>query len=136
MTEVENKPLATARKVNEFWYTTSQTIIQSIIEVQNRSLTCTQNILTDGMETLKSHLDASQQLLQTANKQHDQQEALPSLIESGVEASKRNISFLQRSIEQGTETFRCNTDIIKDLMQKIIQQAQEQQKTLWPAPSL
>jgi hypothetical protein len=123
---IVEKVSETTQKLNQFWYETGQAVVQSSFDVQNRSIQYAQNSFTAGVETLKSHIDASQQWLHTANKQLEQQEALPSLMESGVEAYKRNVALLQRITEYGTETFRTNAEVVRDLAQTVMKKAQDQ----------
>ena len=124
---LEEKTSETTQKLNKFWYETGQAVIQSSFDVQDRSIQYAQNSFIDGIETLKSHIDASQQWLHMANKQLEQQEALPSLMESGIEAYKRNVALLQRINERGTETFRTNAETVRDLTQTVMKKAQDQQ---------
>jgi len=123
---LEEKTSETTQKLNKFWYETGQAVIQSSFDVQDRSIQYAQNSFIDGIETLKSHIDASQQWLHMANKQLEQQEALPSLMESGIEAYKRNVALLQRINERGTETFRTNAEVVRDLAQTVMKKAQDQ----------
>jgi len=127
----EKKAIETTQKLNQFWYETGQAFVQSTFEVQGRSLLYMKNTFLDGIETLKSNLEASQHWLQTANKLQNQPESIPSLMESGVETYKRNVAFLQRTFEHGVETFRGNSEVMRDLTQTLIKKAQEQQETFW-----
>lgn len=123
----EKKASETTQKVNQFWYETGQAVVQSTFDVQDRSLQYVQNSFTDGIETLKSHIEASQHWMQIGNKPQDQQEAMQSLMENGVEAYKRNVAFLQRVTEHGTETFRANAEVARDLTQTLMKRTQDQQ---------
>ena len=122
---IEEKVSETTHKLNQFWYETGQAVVQSSFDVQNRSIQYAQSSFSDAIETLKSHIEASQQWLHIANKSPDQREPLPSLMESGVEAYKRNIALLQRITERGTETFRTNAEAMRDLAQTVMRKAQE-----------
>lgn len=113
----------TMQKGNQFWYETGQAVVQSTFDVQDRSLRYVQNSFADGIETLKSHIEA----LQIGHKPQDQQEAIPSLMENGVEACKRNIALLQRVTEHGAETFRTNAEVVRDLTQTLTKKAQDRQ---------
>jgi hypothetical protein len=119
------------QKLNQFWYETYQTAAQSTFDVQGRAVQYAQSVFTDGIETLQSHIDASQRWFRTANKPQSQQESIPSLMESGIEAYKRNVTFLQRTVDHGVETFGHNTEVMRDLAQTLLKEAQEQQKILW-----
>jgi len=124
---VEEKVSETTQKLNQFWCETGQAVVQSSFDVQNRSIQYAQSSFTDAIETLKSHIDASQQWMQSP----DQREALPSLMESGVEAYKRNVALLQRITERGTETFRTNAEVVRDLAQTVMRKAQDQHYTFF-----
>ena len=123
---IEEKVSETTQKLNQFWSETGQAVVQSSFDVQNRSIQYAQSSFSDAIETLKNHIEVSQQWLQMANKSPDQREALPSLMESSVEAYKRNIALLQRITERGTETFRTNAEAMRDLAQTVMKKAQDQ----------
>jgi Mg2+ and Co2+ transporter CorA len=127
----EKKVSEMTQMLNQLWYETGQAVVQSTFDVQSRSIQYVQNSLMDGMETLKSHIDASQHLVQRENKPPDQQETIPSLMESGVEAYKRNINLLERITEHGTETFRTNAETVRDLTQTLMKKTQDQQNMLF-----
>src|SRR5215472_15857690 len=78
---IVEKVSETTQKLNQFWYETGQAVVQSSFEVQGRSIQYAQDSFTAAIDTLKSHIDASQQWLHTANKQFEQQEVSPSLME-------------------------------------------------------
>lgn len=123
----EKKASETTQKLNQFWYEAGQAVVQSTFAIQDRSIQYAQNSFADGVETLKNHIEALQPWQKMKNMSPDQQEMIPSLMESGVEASKRNIAFLQRVTEHGTETFRANAEVMRDLVQTLMKDAQEQQ---------
>lgn len=118
------------QKLNQSWCETCQAFAQSTFDVQRYSVQYAQSVFTDGVETLKGHIDASRHWLQAVNKAQDKHESIPSFMESGVDAYKRNITFLQRTFEHGVETFKNNTEIMRDLTQTLIKKAEEQQVTL------
>ncbi len=130
-TETAQKLNEAAQKLNQFWYEAGQAVVQSTFEVQGRSLTYVQDTLKDGIETLRSNIEDSEHWFQRANKPNTQQEPVPSILESGVEAYKRNMAFLQRAFEHGIDTFRGNAEIMRDLTQTLIKKAQEQQQAFW-----
>lgn len=119
------------QKLNQSWYETYQTIAKRTIDVQGHSVQYAQSVFTDGVETLKGHIEASQHWLQTTNKLPDPQESIPPLMERGVEAYMRNVTFLQRTFDRGVETFKSNTETMSDLTQTLIKKAQEQQDMFW-----
>src|SRR5690348_6803675 len=90
--EIDKEAIETMQKLNQIWYETYQIVIESAFDVQRHSVQYVQSVFTDGVETLQSHVDASRHWLQMVKPQ-DQQESIPSFVESGVEAYKRNITF-------------------------------------------
>jgi len=66
-----------------------------------------------------------------ANKPQEQQDPLQALIEGGAEVSLRSMSYVQRTVERGGETYRGNAETIRDLSEALLKKAQEQQSTLW-----
>jgi hypothetical protein len=127
---IEKEAFGAMQKLNETWCETYQAVIQSTFDVQRHSVQYAQSIFTDGVETLQSHIEASQHWLQVVNKPQDQQESIPSFMESGVEAYKRNITFLQKTFEHGVETIKNNAEIMRDLTQTLIKKVEEQRVML------
>jgi hypothetical protein len=129
----EKKAVETTQNWNKFWYEVGLVMMEGTFEVQGRSLLYMQNTIMDGVETFKSHIEASQNWLQTANKPQEQiqQEAIPSLVGSSVDAYKRNVALWQRTLENGLSTLRGNIEVIRDMNQKVIKKVQEQQENLW-----
>jgi hypothetical protein len=124
--------LGAMHRLNKSWYETYQVIAQSAFDVQGRSIHYMQSVLTDGVETLKDHIESSSRWwLRTTNKSQDQQESIPSIMENAIEASKRNAFFLQRTLEHGVETFKSNTETMRALTQTLMKKAQEQNGMLW-----
>jgi len=121
----------TMQKVNQSWYETYQIAAQSTFDIQGRAVQYAQSVFVDGVETLKSHIDASQRWFQTANKSQNQQESIPFLVENSIEAYKRNAIFLQRTFDHGSETVKRNTEVMRDLTQTLLKKAQERQEMLW-----
>jgi hypothetical protein len=128
----ERKAVETTQNWNKFWYEVGLVVVESTFEVQERSLLYMQNTFMDGVETFKSHIEVSQNWLQMANnpQEQNQQETIPSLIGSGVDAYKRNIALWQRTFENGLSMLRGNIKVMRDVNQKVIQKVQEQQQML------
>ncbi|MBO0789822.1 MAG: hypothetical protein J2P36_02590 [Ktedonobacteraceae bacterium] len=131
MEVAEKKAAETAQKLSQFWYEAGQAVVQSTFEVQGRSLQYMQNTFKDGVETLKSHIEASEHLLQRANMSQEQQDSIPSIMESGAETYKRNMNFLQRTFDGWVEVFMGNSELMRDMTQKMIDKAQEQRGMFW-----
>jgi hypothetical protein len=123
----------TAQNWNKFWYEVGLVFVESTFEVQERSLRYIQNTFMDGVETFKSHIEASQHGFQMATKpqEHNQQEAVLSFIGSGADAYKRNVALWQRTLENGISTLEGNIGVIRDMNQKVIKKVQEQQEVRW-----
>jgi len=127
----DKKAFETTHKASQFWADTSQAIVQYTFDVQGRSLQYVQNTFKDGIETFQGNIESFQSWLQTASNPHGQREPIPSFMESSVEAQKRYFSFLQRTVEHGTETVRSNTEGMRNLTQTVMQKLQDQQEMLW-----
>jgi hypothetical protein len=120
------------QKMNQFWYETYQTVTQSTFEMQGRSMQYVQNVLTDGIETLKGHIEIARHLLHSASRApQEQQDVLETIMEGSVEFYIRNISYLQRTVERGGKVYQDNSETLHDLTQALINKAQEQQNMLW-----
>ncbi len=117
----------TAQRLSQIWYETGQAFVQSAFDIQDRSLQYANKCLSDELETFKSNIDASQQWMQKQENPQGQQESVSSLMEISREAYKRNIALLQRITEQGTETFRANSGVVRDLTETLMKKAQDQQ---------
>ncbi|HET8844527.1 MAG TPA: hypothetical protein VFN35_23865 [Ktedonobacteraceae bacterium] len=117
----------TIQKLSQSWYEIYQAAAQSAFDVQNSTMQYAQSVFVDGAEACRSHLDAFQKAAEPGN----QQKQLPSLMENGIEAYKRNIIFLRRTLDHGAETFKRNTEIVHDLTQTLMKKAQEQHEIVW-----
>lgn len=131
MVVAEKKAVEATQKFNQFLYEAGLAVMQTTFEVQGRSFQYMQNTFMDGIGTFMSHIEGSQPWLQKVAKQQETQEDVYPLLNSGVEAYKRNIEFVQRTFEHGVETFRGNTDVMRDMAQNLMKKAQEQQETFW-----
>lgn len=131
VTDKETKEVfQTTQKLNRSLYETYRTAVRSAFDVQGHTARYVRDVLIDSIETLENHADASQRWLQTANTPQNQQELIPSFVETGIEAYKRNVAFMQKVFEQGVKTFEHNADVMRDLTQKLLRKAQEQQE-MW-----
>ena len=123
---MEKEAYRTTQRLNQFWYESYQAVMQSAFEAQSRSIQYAQSVFTDGLETLKDHLEASRNWLQATASRAQDQTPVPSLMDTGVEAYKRNIQFLQRTLERGGETFKGHTDAMRYLTDTLLKKAEEQ----------
>lgn len=128
---LEKEAFGTIQRLNQSWYETCQIVTQSTFDVQGRSVQYVQSVLTDGIETLKGHIEIARHLLNVASKPQAQQEPIQSLMEGGVEVYLRNVAYLKRTVERGGETYRSNADSLRELSDTLLKKAQEQQSMLW-----
>lgn len=125
MVVAEKQAFETTHKLGQFWFEMNQTFMRSAFDIQDRSLLYVMDTVTDGIGTMQSNIEASQRWLQTTNnKSQDQQEAVPSFVDSGVDMYKRNVDFMRRSFERWAETTRANVGSMQNLTQTWIQKAQ------------
>jgi hypothetical protein len=128
---LEKETFGTMQKLHQSWYETCQTVAQSTFDVQGRSAQYVQNVLTDGIETLKGHVEIARHLLSMANKPQEQQDPLQAVIEGNTEVYLRSVAFVQRAVERGGETYRGNAETMRELSEALLKKAQEQQSMLW-----
>ena len=121
----EKNTSETTQKVNKLWYENGQAVVQSTFAIQDHAVQYAQRSFVESLETLKSHIEAAQPWMQMRTITSDKQEKMPSLMESSIEAYKRNITLLQRITEQGTETYRANAGVVRDLAQTLLKNAQD-----------
>lgn len=128
---MEKEAFQTMQKLGQSLYETYQAAVQSAFEMQNRTAQCTRTVFMDGFETMMGHIDAAPRLFQAAKQTQDQQETMPlSTMEYILDASKRNIAFMQKSINNAIDAFDRNSEIMRDLTQKSMEKTHEQQEML------
>ena len=125
MVVAEKQAFEATHKLSHFWFEMNQTLMRSAFDIQDRSLLYMMDTVTDGIGTMQSNIEASQRWLQTTNKSKGQQEAVPTIVDSGVDMYKRNVDFMRRSFERWGETTRANVGAVHNLTQTWIQKAQE-----------
>jgi hypothetical protein len=121
----DKQAFETTHKLSQFWFEMNQTFMRSAFDIQDRSLIYVTDTVTDGIGTIQSNIEASQRWLQIPGKPQEQQEAIPSIMDSGVDMYKRNVDFMRRSFERWAETMRANVGSMRNLTQTWIQKAQE-----------
>ncbi len=122
----DKQAFETTHRLSQFWFEINQTFMRSAFDIQDRSLIYVMDTVSDGIGTIQSNIEASQRWLQTTtNKPQEQQEAVPTLMDSGVDMYKRNVDFMRRSFERWAETMRANVGSMHNLTQTWIQKAQE-----------
>jgi len=129
---LEKETFGTIQKLHQSWYETCHTVAQSTFDVQGRSAQYVQSVLTDGIETLKGHIEITRHLLSLANKPpQEQQDTIQSFVDGSTEVYLRSITYVQRTVERGGETYRGNTETMRELSEALLRKAQEQQSMLW-----
>lgn len=116
-------------------YETNQTIARSAVGAQERNMRFAQSIFDNGIEVLKEHAEATQNLMRTMTM-HSQnpQGVLQEVMESTVAAQERNIKFAQNVAVNGTEVFKSHIDATRTLMQDVVEKTREQQELLLTLP--
>jgi len=128
---LEKEAFGAIQKFHQSWYDTFHTVTQSTFDVQGRYALYMQNVLTDGIETLKGEIEIARQLLNVASKPQDQQDALQEFVNGGTEVYLRSIAYVQRTVERGGEAYRGNAETLREMSESLIRTAQEQQNSLW-----
>jgi hypothetical protein len=110
---------------------TGQAIANSAVATQERNLRYVQNVLTNGTEVLKSHVESVRTLLQTVTEQAQRpQEVFQSVANSTVAAQERNIQFAQSVLENGIQVLQSHAEANRALTQELISQSRKQQEIL------
>ena len=116
-------------------YETNQTIARSAVDAQERNMRFAQSIFDNGIEVLKSHAEATQDLMRTlATQSQNPQGALQTVMESTPAAQERNVKFAQNVAVNGTEVFKSHIDATRTLMQDVVEKTREQQELLLTLP--
>jgi hypothetical protein len=116
-------------------YETNQTIARSAVEAQERNMRFAQSIFDNGIEVLKSHAEATQDLMRTlATQAQNPQGALQAVMESTTAAQERNVKYAQNVATNGTEVFKSHIDATRTLMQDVVEKTREQQELLMTLP--
>lgn len=107
----------------------SQAIAQSAVEAQERNTRYAQNVLTNGIEVLKSHVESTRSLVETVSGQAQKpQDMFQTVTNSAVAAQERNIQFTQSVIENGIQVLHSHAEANRALTQELIEQTHKQQE--------
>lgn len=124
-----------AKNLSRSVFETNQTIARSAVEAQERNMRFAQSIFDSGIEILKSHAEATQNLMKTLTTQsQNPQGALQAVMESTTAAQERNVKFAQNVAMNGTEIFKSHVEATRTLMQDVIEKTREQQEALLSLP--
>ncbi|GAC1436066.1 MAG: hypothetical protein NVSMB54_36350 [Ktedonobacteraceae bacterium] len=124
-----------AKNLSKSVYETNQTIARSAVEAQERNMRFAQSIFDNGIEVLKNHAEATQNLMRTlATQSQNPQGAVQAVMESTAAAQERNVKFAQNVAVNGTEVFKSHIDATRTLMQDVVEKTREQQELLLTLP--
>ena len=131
----ENKLYETAQQLNQSAYETNKLIAQSAVAAQKRNAAFAQAVFDNGIEVLKSHVSAKQNLWQTVTTEPENAQSLvQEFIDSAIEAQKRNVTLAQSILEDGTRVAKSHVAATQELTQTLVEKAQEQQEALSALP--
>ena len=124
-----------AKNLSRSVFETNQTIARNAVEAQERNMRFAQSIFDSGIVVLKSHAEATQNLMKAlATQSQNPQGALHAVMESTTTAQERNVKFAQSVAANGTEIFKSHVDATRTLMQEVIEKTREQQEALLGLP--
>ena len=125
----------TAKNLSRSVYETNQTIARSAVAAQERNMRFAQSIFDNGIEILKEHAEATQNLMRTlATPSQNPQAVLQEVVESTKAAQERNVKFAQNVAVNGTEVFKSHIEATRNLMQDVAEKTHEQQELLLTLP--
>ncbi len=131
----DKKTTRSAQDITSAAYKTQQTIMQSASAAQERNAQYTQGVFEQGVDVLKSHVEATRSLMQQVETSaQEPQKALQASLEGALAAQKRNASFVQYVVEHGIETLKDHVEDARGLTQELVEQAQEQRETFLELP--
>jgi hypothetical protein len=124
-----------AKNLSRSVYETNQTIARSAVAAQERNMRFAQSIFDNGIEILKEHAEATQNLMRAmTNQSQNPQTALQEVMESTKAAQERNVKFAQNVAVNGTEVFKSHIEATRTLMQDVAEKTHEQQELLLTLP--
>ena len=110
---------------------TNKAIADTTVTTLERNLSFAQNVLENGVEVLKSHVESSRSLMQEFVEQARNRQvgpgALKSLVDSTIAAEERNTKLAQSILENGVEVLKSQASVAQSLVQDLGQQFQIQQ---------
>src|SRR5690349_6991821 len=129
-TKTEQRTNEAVQSLTQATYDINQTLASSAATAPERSIQFTQQIFNKGMDTLKNHVEATRNLLQQVSHAQGPQQALETVLESAVDAQKRNVAFTQQYIEHSGEVLKEQAEATHTLTQTLMEQTREWQKAL------
>jgi len=130
-----NNFFETTQQLNQPLYEANKAIIESAVATQERTVQLAQTVFENGIEILKSHIEASQSLLQNVSeKAQDPQNVTHAILDSAVAAQKRNVAFAESVLEDSVKVVRSYVTATQELAQTLMQKSQEQQRAFANLP--
>lgn len=124
----DNELYQTAQQLNQSVHEANKAIAQTVVAAQERNITFVQNAFNNGIEILKSHIEATQGLWQTvASQAQNPQAVAQAVVDSAVAAQKRNVALAQSIVEDGTRVAKSHVDAGQELTQALVEKSQQQQ---------
>lgn len=133
----ENTTYEAAQKVTTSFYEANQAIMQSAVAAQERNARFVQAVFDNGVEVLKSHVAATQNLLQTVSNQAQNtntEEVVRTVRESAIAAQGRNAALAQSILEDGTRVAQSHVAATQELGQTLMEKAHTQQEAVATLP--
>ena len=129
-TKTEQRTNEAVQSLTQATYDINQTLASSAATAQERSIQFTQQIFNKGMDTLKNDVEATRNLLQQVSHAQGPQQALETVLESAVDAQKRNVAFTQQYIEHSGEVLKEQAEATRTLTQTLTEKTHEWQRAL------
>ena len=129
-TKTEPRTNEAVQNLTHTTYEIHHTLANSAVTAHELNLQFTQRIFNKGMDTWKNHVEATRNMLQQVSQAQGPQQALETMLESAVDAQKRNVAFMQDYIEHSGEAFKEQAEATRSLTQTLMEQTSEWQKAL------
>ncbi|HEY6410095.1 MAG TPA: hypothetical protein VIY29_21780 [Ktedonobacteraceae bacterium] len=107
----------------------NRVIADSVVAAQERNWKFAQSIMEHEVELLKSHAESTSTVMEQLVGESDKGPALfKSVAESAVAAQEKNVKFVQRFLEDGTEVLKSHVEGTRTLMQTLTEQSHKQRE--------
>lgn len=133
----EKKNAGTPQNVFQAAYETQQTIARSAVAAQERNVQFTQQMFESGMNVLKSHVEATSDLVKRLDEQaQEPQDAFTSTWQAALAAQQRNARYAQYVLDSSVDTLKSHVEATRDLTQELVELAQRQQEIWQELPAV
>jgi len=118
-------------ELSESVHEVNKAVVDSIVAAQERNLKFAQSIMDDEVELFKSHVEGTRSVMEKLGGEPEKRSALFQLVtESAVAAQERNVQFVQKFLEDGTEVLRSHVEDTRTLMHTLTEQSRKQREAL------